>query len=70
MSLANLLFALVLVSAFATLVVLMVGIVAMGVPGNDDLAAKHRGVRLMAWRVRLQLLTVALLPLWYLASHR
>lgn len=70
MTLANFLFVLVLVSALATFVVLMVGIVSMGVDPAKDPAAMTRSNRLMAWRVRLQIFTVLLLPLWYLASHR
>lgn len=69
MTLANFLFILVLVSALATFVVLMVGIVSMGIDPADP-AARKRSNGLMAWRVRLQIFTVLLLPLWYLASHR
>jgi len=70
MTLANFLFILVLVSARATFVVLMVGIVSMGIDPANDPAARKRSNALMAWRVRLQIFTVLLLPLWYLASHR
>ncbi len=69
MTFANILFVLILALALATFVVLAVGIVSMGIdPANDPPARKRSNV-LMAWRVRLQILTVLLLPLWYLASH-
>jgi hypothetical protein len=69
MTLANFLFVLVLVSAFATLVVLFVGVLSMGRDEADATAGANRGNRLMVWRVRLQLITVLLIPLWYLASR-
>ncbi len=69
MTLANFLFVLVLVSAFATLVVLFAGVLSMGRDESDATAGASRSNRLMAWRVRLQLITVLLIPLWYLASR-
>ena len=69
MTLANFLFVLVLVSAFATLVVLFVGVLSMGRDEADATAGASRSNRLMVWRVRLQLITVLLIPLWYLASR-
>jgi len=68
-TLANLLFVLVLVSAFATLVVMFAGVLSMGRDEADATAGARLGNRLMAWRVRLQLITVLLIPLWYLASR-
>ena len=50
----------------ATLGVLVVGLFAMARGGEFN--AKH-GNRLMWWRVRLQLLTVVLILLWYFASR-
>lgn len=68
MTLANILFILVLVSGLATLVVLFVGILSMG-RDPEEPAGARRSNRLMVWRVRLQLITVLLMPLWYLASR-
>jgi hypothetical protein len=67
--LANFLFVLVLVSAFATLVVLFAGVLSMGRDEADATAGASRSNRLMGWRGRLQLITVLLIPLWYLASR-
>lgn len=69
MTLANLLFVLVLLSAFATLVVMFAGVLSMGRDAADATAGARLSNRLMAWRVRLQLITVLLIPLWYLASR-
>lgn len=69
MTLANLLFVLVLVSAFATLAVMFAGVLSMAREDADATAGARLGNRLMAWRVRLQLVTVLLIPLWYLASR-
>ena len=69
MTLANFLFVLVLVSAFSTLVVMFAGVLSMGRDEADATAGARFSNRLMAWRVRLQLITVLLIPLWYLASR-
>jgi Hypoxia induced protein conserved region len=69
MTLANLLFVLVLVFALATLVVLFVGVLSMGRDQAEATAGASRSNRLMVWRVRLQFITVLLMPLWYLASR-
>jgi hypothetical protein len=41
----------------------------MGHDAADGLDNQRRSNRLMVWRVRLQLLTVLLMPLWWLASR-
>lgn len=69
MTLAILLFVLVLVSAVTTLVVMSAGVLSMGRDEADATAGAHLSNRLMAWRVRLQLITVLMIPLWYLASR-
>ncbi|MBL0899468.1 MAG: HIG1 domain-containing protein [Reyranella sp.] len=69
MTFANVLFILVLVSGLATLVVLLVGILSMGRDRVEETTGSSRSNRLMAWRVRLQLIPVLLMPLWYLASR-
>ncbi len=69
MTLANVLFVLVLAFGLATLVVLVVGVLSMGRDAAGETVSANRGNRLMIWRVRLQLITVLLMPLWYLASR-
>jgi hypothetical protein len=48
---------------------MMVGVLSMGHDAADGLDNQRRSNRLMVWRVRLQLLTVLLMPLWWLASR-
>jgi hypothetical protein len=69
MTLANILLALVLLCGLATLLTLLLGVVSMGRDHAEPSAGAYRGNRLMVWRVRLQLITVLLMPLWYLASR-
>lgn len=68
-TLASILFVLVLASGLATLVILFVGVLSMGRDQAEDAVGAGRSNRLMIWRVRLQLITVLLMPLWYLASR-
>ncbi len=69
MTLANILFVLVIVCGLSTLGVLMAGVLSMGHDAFDGLENQRRSNRLMVWRLRLQLITVLLMPLWYLASR-
>ena len=69
MTLANILFVLILISGLATLVVLFVGVLSMARDQAEETVGASRSNRLMAWRVRLQLFTVLLMPLWYFASR-
>jgi hypothetical protein len=69
MTLANVLFVLVLVSAFATLGTLFAGLISMSRNRDGSTDGSRRSNRLMWWRVRLQLLTIVLILLWYLASR-
>ena len=69
MTLASVLFVLVIVCGLSTLGVMMVGVLSMGHDAADGLDNQRRSNRLMVWRVRLQLLTVLLMPLWWLASR-
>ena len=69
MTLANVLFVLVLVSAFATLGTLCAGLINMSRNQDGNIEGSRRSNRMMWWRVRLQLLTVVLIILWYLASR-
>jgi len=69
MSLANLFFVLVIISALATLGVLFAGLITMARGSGDNLELGRKSNRLMWWRVRLQMLTLGLVLLWYLASR-
>jgi len=69
MKLASVLFVLVILSALATLGVLFAGLITMARGPSDSLERAKGSNRLMWWRVRLQMLTLALVFLWYLASR-
>lgn len=69
MSLANIFFVLVIVSGLATLGVLFAGLITMARGSADNLERARSSNKLMWWRVRLQMLTLAFVFLWYLASR-
>jgi Hypoxia induced protein conserved region len=69
MTLANILFVLVIASGLATLGMLFVGLFNMGRNVDNTVEGGRRSNRFMWWRVRLQLLTIILIVLWYLASR-
>ena len=69
MTLANILFVLVIVSGLATLGMLFVGLFNMARNTENTVEGGKRSNRFMWWRVRLQLLTIVLIILWYLASR-
>lgn len=69
MNLASVLFILVVVSGLATLGVLIAGLVTMARGPADSLERAKGSNKLMWWRVRLQMLTLGLVFLWYLASR-
>ena len=69
MKLESILFVLVIVSGLATLGVLFAGLISMARGPADSLARARGSNKLMWWRVRLQLLTIVLIGLWYLASR-
>jgi hypothetical protein len=69
MTLANILFVLVIVSGLATLGMLFVGLFNMARNTENSVEGGKRSNRFMWWRVRLQLLTIVLIILWYLASR-
>lgn len=69
MNVANVLFVLVIVSGLATLGVLFAGLVAMARGSADNVERARGSNKLMWWRVRLQLLTLGFIGLWYLASR-
>ena len=62
MTLAGVLFVLVIICGLSTLGVMMVGVLSMGHDAADGLVNQRRSNR-------LQLLTVLLMPLWWLASR-
>ncbi len=69
MTLANILFVLVLLSLFATLGMLFAGLISMSRNVEGTVEGGRRSNRFMWWRVRLQLLTIVLILLWFLASR-
>ena len=69
MTLANILFVLVILSGLATLGMLFVGLFNMGRNVDNTVEGGRRSNRFMWWRVRLQFLTIILIVLWYLASR-
>ena len=69
MTLANILFVLVIVSGLATLGMLFAGLVNMARNTESTIEGGRRSNRFMWWRVRLQFLTIILIVLWYLASR-
>ena len=70
MILANkIFFVLVIVSGLSTLGVLFAGLISMSRGPTDSVERARGSNKLMWWRVRLQLLTLVLILLWYLASR-
>ena len=69
MNIANILFVLVIVSMLATLGTLFAGLISMSRNVEGTVEGGRRSNRFMWWRVRLQLLTIVLIILWYLASR-
>ena len=69
MTLANILFVLVIVSALATLGMLFVGLFSMARNTEDTVEGGKRSNRFMWWRVRLQLAAIVFIVLWYFTSR-
>jgi hypothetical protein len=69
MTLANILFFLVIISGLATLGMLFAGLISMARNVDGNIEGGRRSNKLMWWRVRLQFLTIVLILLWYLASR-
>ncbi len=69
MKLASILFVLVIISGLATLGISFAGLVSMARGPTDSVERAKGSNKLMWWRVRLQLLTIVLIVLWYLASR-
>jgi len=69
MVLANkIFFVLVIVSGLATLGVLFAGLVTMSRGPTNSLERARASNKLMWWRVRLQLLTLGFILLWWLTK--
>ena len=69
MTLANILFFLVIISGLATLGMLFAGLISMSRNVDGNIEGGRRSNRLMWWRVRLQFLTIILILLWYFANQ-
>jgi hypothetical protein len=69
MILANkIFFVLVIVSGLSTLGVLFAGLISMARGPTDSLERARGSNKLMWWRVRLQLLTLAFILLWWMTK--
>jgi hypothetical protein len=69
MILANkIFFVLVIVSGLATLGALFAGLISMSRGPTDSVERARGSNRLMWWRVRLQLLTLAFIFLWWMTK--
>jgi hypothetical protein len=69
MTLAKILFVLVIISGLATLGMLFAGLISMSRNVDGNIEGGRRSNKLMWWRVRLQFLTIVLIMLWYFASR-
>jgi hypothetical protein len=69
MKFADIMFVLVMISGLATLGVLFAGLVGMARGPADSLERAKGSNKLMWWRIRLQLLTICLIFVWYLAKQ-
>ena len=69
MTLANILFFLVIISGLATLGMLFAGLISTSRNVDGNIEGGRRSNKLMWWRVRLQFLTIVLILLWYFASR-
>ena len=61
-------FVLVIISGLATLGVLFAGLVGMARGPADSLERARGSNRLMWWRVRLQMLTIIMIVLWWMTK--
>jgi hypothetical protein len=59
---------LVIISGLATLGVLFAGLISMAKGPTDSIERARGSNRLMWWRVRLQLLTLVLILLWWVTK--
>lgn len=69
MTLNTVLFVLVIVSGLSTLGVLFAGLISMAKGPTDSIERARGSNKLMWWRVRLQLLTLVLILLWWMTKN-
>ena len=69
MTIAIILSWLVVAVVSATLGMLFAGLVSMARNADRSVEGGRRSNKFMWWRVRLQLLTIVLIVLWYMASR-
>ena len=65
MTLNTVFFILVIISGLATLGVLFAGLISMAKGPTDSIERARGSNKLMWWRVRLQLLTLVMILLWW-----
>lgn len=65
MTLNSVFFVLVIVSGLATLGVLFAGLIGMAKGPTDSVERARGSNKLMWWRVRLQILTLVMILLWW-----
>jgi hypothetical protein len=65
MTLNTVFFVLVIVSGLATLGVLFAGLIGMAKGPTDSVERARGSNKLMWWRVRLQILTLVMILLWW-----
>ena len=68
MTLNTVFFILVIVSGLSTLGVLFAGLISMAKGPTDSIERARGSNKLMWWRVRLQLLTLVLILLWWVTK--
>ncbi len=68
MTLNHIFLVLVIVSGLSTLGILFAGLVSMAKGPADSLERARGSNKLMWWRVRLQLLTLAFILLWWMTK--
>jgi hypothetical protein len=68
MTLNTVFFILVIISGLSTLGVLFAGLISMAKGPTDSLERARGSNKLMWWRVRLQLLTLVLILLWWMTK--
>ncbi len=68
MTLNTVFFILVIISGLSTLGVLFAGLISMAKGPTDSIERARGSNKLMWWRVRLQLLTLVLILLWWVTK--
>ena len=68
MTLNTVFFILVIISGLSTLGVLFAGLISMAKGPTDSIERARGSNKLMWWRVRLQLLTLVMILLWWMTK--